>query len=110
MRVNLEKGRGENSYKISASGDLETNQSLSYALLQETRALPPQAEDFVDENGGFDINQMFEAYENFIQKFDSWKVLNRISVGIFKSRGFHSVRFCRKVIQRKMLPLPKKCS
>jgi very-short-patch-repair endonuclease len=87
MRVNLEKGRGENSYKISASGDLETNQSLSYALLQETRALPPQAEDFVDENGGFDINQMFEAYENFIQKFDSWKVLNRISVGIFKSRG-----------------------
>ena len=30
---------------------------------------------------------MFEAYENFIQKFDSWKVLNRISVGIFKSRG-----------------------
>ena len=87
MRVNLEKGVGENSYRISASGDLESNQSLSYALLQETGALPPQADDFVDENGSFDICQMFEAYENFIRKFDSWRVLNRISVGIFKSRG-----------------------
>ena len=87
MRVNLEKGKGENSFKVSASGDLESNQSLSYALYQETGALPPQAHDFVDENGIFELDELFEAYENFILKFDSWKVLNRISVGIFKSRG-----------------------
>ena len=87
IRVNLEKGVGENSYKISASGDLESNQSLSYALLQETGALPPQIHDFVDENEGFEIDRFYEAYEAFIVKYDSWKVLNRISVGIFKSRG-----------------------
>ena len=34
---------------------------------------------------------MFEAYENFIQKFDSWKVLNRISVGIFRWIPFSEI-------------------
>ena len=87
MRVSLEKGRGEHSYTVSASGDLESNQSLSYALLQETGVLPPQVHDFVDEDGGVDIDRFYEAYEGFIEKYDAWKVLNRISVGIFKSRG-----------------------
>ena len=85
MRVSLEKGRGEHSYTVSASGDLESNQSLSYALLQETGVLPPQVHDFVDEDGGVDIDRFYEAYEGFIEKYDAWKVLNRISVGIFKS-------------------------
>lgn len=85
LRVSLEKGRG--SYKLAATGDLETNQSLSYALYQETKSLPPEAADYVDELGNCDVIALFEAYERFIEKYQSWKVLNRISVGIFKSRG-----------------------
>ena len=85
LKVTLEKNQG--SYKLAASGDLETNQNLSYALFQETKSRIPDAADFLDENGNCDITTLFEAYESFIEKYESWKILNRISVGIFKSRG-----------------------
>ena len=87
LDVSLEKGRGKNSYKILGSGDLQSNESLNYALLQETGMQPPQAHNFVDQNGYIDLIKLYEAYEKFIEKYNSWKVLNRISVGIFKSRG-----------------------
>lgn len=85
LKVTLEKNQG--AYKLAASGDLETNQNLSYALFQETKSRIPDAADFLDENGNCDITTLFEAYESFIEKYESWKILNRISVGIFKSRG-----------------------
>jgi hypothetical protein len=87
IRVTIEKGNGENSYKISASGDLESNQSLCYALLQKTGIQPPEVTDFFSENGHFNINDLYNLFEIYIKKYPSWKILNRISVGIFKSRG-----------------------